>query len=217
MGRKISNRDIEVIGDTYAINVASNITGTVDFVAKLNQYGQSLNHAIVYFNGGQSGRLEVYRSSDNALVAATDDSPYLVFNPNGPNEWKVHNEYYVVAYDLADNVIQDPFIVWSLVGSNDSACPGNRAVHLENALGNPDYRNGPWFNVSMGKNARYKIRGIKSTVNGSNIDGEDSYAFIGTSIEKVEGAPEHVNWQQVSIPESACAGDQGFLLQVIAY
>ncbi|MBI0151511.1 hypothetical protein H3V04_09840 [Bifidobacterium sp. M0353] len=69
----------------------------------------------------------------------------------------------------------------------------------------------------MGKNARYKIRGIKSTVNGSNIDGEDSYAFIGTSIEKVEGAPEHVNWQQVSIPESACAGDQGFLLQVIAY
>ncbi|OCG02504.1 inverse autotransporter beta domain-containing protein [Gilliamella apis] len=217
MGHKISNRDIEVIGDTYAINVASNITGTVDFVAKLNQYGQSLNHAIVYFNGGQAGRLEVYRSSDNALVAKTDDNPYLVFNPSGPNEWKVHNEYYVVAYDLADNVIQDPFIVWSLVGSNDSACPGNRAVNLKNALGDPNYRNGPWFNVSMGKNARYKIRGIKSTVNGSNIDGEDSYAFIGTSIEKVEGAPEHVNWQQVSISERACAGDQGFLLQVIAY
>ena len=222
MGQKVSSnaataKDIEVIGDTYAIDVASNITGTVDFVAKLNQYGQSMNHAVVYFNGGQAGKLEVYRSPDNALVATSDNSPYLVFNPNGPKEWKVHSEYYVVAYDMAGEVIQDPFVVWSLVGSNESACPGNKTTHIKNDYANPDYRNGPWFNVSMGKNAHYKIRGIKSKGNGSNSDGEDSYAFIGTSIEKVDGAPEYVNWQQVSIPEGACAGDQGFLLQITAY
>ncbi len=222
MGQKISSnaataKDTEVLGDTYAIDVASNITGSVDFVAKLNQYGRSLNHAVVHFNGGQAGKLEVYRSEGNVLVATSDNSPYLVFNPNGPKEWKVHGDYYVVAYDMAGEVIKDPFVVWSLVGSNSSACPGDNATNIVNSFTNPDYRNGPWFNVSMGKNAHYKIRGIKSKDNGSNNSGEDSYAVIGKSIEKVDGAPEYVKWEQVSITKTACAGDQGFLLQVTVY
>ena len=204
MGNKLSSKattavGTEVIGDTYSIDVTSNITGVVDFSAKLESYNQSFNRAKVYFSGGQAGKIEVYRS-DNVLVASQNGS-YLVFSPNGPNEWRVGDEYFVRAYTLDGNEIPDPFVVWSLVGSNNTACPDSETV-LPSFHDAPD---GPWFNVSMGENAHYKIRAIST----------DSYAYLGTSIDKDEKAPSYVRWEPIIASPKACAGDQGFKLQVI--
>ena len=110
---------------------------------------------------------------------------------------------FVRAYTLDGNEIPDPFVVWSLVGSNNTACPDSETV-LPSFQDAPD---GPWFNVSMGENAHYKIRAIST----------DSYAYLGTSIDKDEKAPSYVRWEPITASPKACAGDQGFKLQVIVY
>ncbi|OCG22278.1 MULTISPECIES: inverse autotransporter beta domain-containing protein [unclassified Gilliamella] len=206
MGQKVSNKastaaGFEVIGDSYILDVASNINGVVDFSVEIDQFGPSFNKATINFSGGKAGAVKVYRA-DGTLVAKQVGNS-LVFDSSGPQEWKVDNEYYVKAYTTDGAEIVNPFIIWSLVGSNEEACPGQAATaKLPDASSDA---NGPWFNVAMGVDARYKIRSLKT----------NSYASSGTSIAGVAGAPAHLDLSQISALPPACAGDQGFKLQVV--
>ena len=192
----------QVIGDTYTLDVASNIEGLVDFTITVDQFGTSFNKATVDFSGGKAGYINVYRS-DGVLVAKSEGH-LLQFDPAGPNEWKVDSEYYVKAYAAdGQTEIVNPFIIWSLVGSNELACPGDKATSaLPDFMNNP---NGPWFNVAMGVNAHYTLRSLRT----------QSYASSGMSIEKSEGAPTYLNLATLNTSPLACAGDQGFKLQVV--
>ncbi len=210
MGQKASSKSAtaagtEVIGDSYLLDVASNIEGVVEFSIAIDQFGTSFNKAIVDFSGGKAGIVKVYRS-DGVLVARSEGH-LLQFDPSGPNEWKVDSEYYVKAYPMGyedeAHEIKNPFIIWSLVGSNELACPGSKATSaLPDFVKNP---NGPWFNVAMGVDAHYTLRSLRT----------QSYASSGMSIEKSEGAPTYLNLATLNTSPLACAGDQGFKLQVV--
>ncbi|OCG18508.1 hypothetical protein A9G24_12205 [Gilliamella sp. App6-5] len=206
-GQKVSAKastaaGIEVIGDSYTLDVASNVEGIIDFSIEIDQFGASFNKASVDFSGGKAGLLKVYRK-DGTLVAQ-QDGHLLAFDPQGPKEWKVDSEYYVKAY-ASDGIteIVKPFVIWSLIGSNEEACPGQAATaKLPDALSNA---NGPWFNVAMGEDAHYTIKSLKT----------NSYASLGRSIDKVDGAPTYLNLEPINVSQLACAGDQGFKLQVV--
>ena len=206
MGQKVSQKaataaGVEVIGDSYAIDVASNIQGIIEFSTSIEQFGSSFNKVSVDFTGGQAGLIKVYRS-DGVLVASQVGRS-LEFDPNGSKEWKVDNEYYVKVY-AADGIteINNPFVIWSLVDSNSAACPGKASTAaLPDVRVNP---NGPWFNVGMGINARYKIRSLKT----------NSFASSGTSMQATADAPKDLNFSPLNASPIACAGDQGFRLQV---
>ena len=205
-GQKVSSNaataaNTEVIGDSYILDVASNFAGAVDFAITIDKFGTSFNKAKVNFTGGQANTIKVYQ--EGGILVAENKGNSLEFDPNAIKEWKVDSKYHVKAYDVNGQELQDPFIVWSLVGSNDEACPGNAATSaLPSYQDNP---NGPWFNVAMGTNAEYTIRSKRTL----------SYASIGKGIESVANAPTHLNLDQSVIPSPlACAGDQGFKLQV---
>ena len=205
-GQKVSSNaataaNTEVIGDSYILDVASNFAGAVDFTITIDKFGTSFNKAKVNFTGGQANAIKVYQ--EGGILVAENKGNSLEFDPNAIKEWKVDNHYHVKAYDVNGQELQDPFIVWSLVGSNDEACPGNAATSaLPSYEQNP---NGPWFNVAMGANADYTIRSKRTL----------SYASQGKGIESVANAPTHLNLDQSVIPSPlACAGDQGFKLQV---
>ena len=205
-GQKVSSNaataaNTEVIGDSYILDVASNFAGAVDFAITIDKFGTSFNKAKVNFTGGQANAIKVYQ--EGGILVAENKGNSLEFDPNAIKEWKVDNHYHVKAYDVNGQELQDPFIVWSLVGSNDEACPGSAATSaLPSYEQNP---NGPWFNVAMGANADYTIRSKRSL----------SYASQGKGIESVANAPTHLNLDQSVIPSPlACAGDQGFKLQV---
>ena len=205
-GQKVSSNaataaDTEVIGDSYILDVASNFAGAVDFAITIDKFGTSFNKAKVNFTGGQANAIKVYQ--EGGILVAENKGNSLEFDPNAIKEWKVDSKYHVKAYDVNGQELQDPFIVWSLVGSNDEACPGNAATSaLPSYEQNP---NGPWFNVAMGANADYTIRSKRTL----------SYASIGKGIAPVANAPTHLNLDQSVIPSPlACAGDQGFKLQV---
>ena len=205
-GQKVSSNaataaDTEVIGDSYILDVASNFAGAVDFAITIDKFGTSFNKAKVNFTGGQANAIKVYQ--EGGILVAENKGNSLEFDPNAIKEWKVDSKYHVKAYDVNGQELQDPFIVWSLVGSNDEACPGNAATSaLPSYEQNP---NGPWFNVAMGTNADYTIRSKRTL----------SYASQGKGIESVANAPTHLNLDQSVIPSPlACAGDQGFKLQV---
>ena len=205
-GQKVSSNaataaNTEVIGDSYILDVASNFAGAVDFTITIDKFGTSFNKAKVNFTGGQANAIKVYQ--EGGILVAENKGNSLEFDPNAIKEWKVDSKYHVKAYDVNGQELQDPFIVWSLVGSNDEACPGNAATSaLPSYQDNP---NGPWFNVAMGTNAEYTIRSKRTL----------SYASIGKGIESVANAPTHLNLDQSVIPSPlACAGDQGFKLQV---
>lgn len=209
-GQKVSPQastaaGLEVIGDSYALDVASNIQGRIDFSISLDQYGfgTSFNKASVDFTGGGSGYIEVWNVS-GTLVAKSSGS-VLEFDPAGPNEWLVGNEYFVKAFtsETDRTEIADPYVIWSLVGSNASACPNVETLLTNDATNHP---NGPWFNVGMGQNAHYKIKG--------KIASDYSFASLGTSISADPGARGHFNLTPQSVSVPACAGDQGFKLQV---
>ena len=205
-GQKVSSNaataaNTEVIGDSYILDVASNFAGAVDFTITIDKFGTSFNKAKVNFTGGQANAIKVYQ--EGGILVAENKGNSLEFDPNAIKEWKVDSKYHVKAYDVNGQELQDPFIVWSLVGSNDEACPGNAATSaLPSYEQNP---NGPWFNVAMGANADYTIRSKRTL----------SYASQGKGIESVANAPTHLNLDQSVIPSPlACAGDQGFKLQV---
>lgn len=190
------------LGDTYTMDVASNFSGLVDFSINLNGYGTSFNKASVNFGGGEPGYIKVYRA-DGTLVAKQNGS-YLNLEP-GIDGWNVGTEYFVKAFidDTETVEITDLFVLWSLVGTNSLACPSNVATTLPSFIEQPE---GPWFNVSMGVDAHYTIP-----------DNINSYATRGTSIAAVAGAQDgaFTNYdlsQQTISP--ACAGDQGFKLQI---
>lgn len=214
MGQHVSSNSATasgttVIGDTYTLDVASNINGLVDFNMTLDQYGTSINKASVNFTGGGVGTIEVWNANSGVLVASAKGSSLLEFDTNLPNQlrqWKVDSEYYVKAYDAGGVEIQNPFVIWSLVNSNSSACPGVVATTLPSALQKPQ---GPWFNVSMGRDAHYIIRSARTL----------SYATSGTSIPASSDVPAGLNVDLSSVTASptACAGDQGFKLQVAVY
>lgn len=188
-----------VVGDTYTLDVASNVEGVVDFAMSVDQLGES-NKVKVAFTGGQASVIKIYKGD---VLVASEQGNALVFDANGPKEWKTDNEYRVKAF-ASDGVteINNPFIIWSLVGSNETACPPSHATQLPDANANPS---GPWFNVAMGVNAHYKIR------NNTN-----SYATSRTSISPIGGAPTSLfDLNPINLPQSACAGDQGFKLQVV--
>lgn len=207
MGQKVSSKaataaGIEAIGDSYTLDVASNIEGVVDFTMSIDQYGTSFNKATVDFSGGQASLIKVYR--DDGILVASQTGNILQFDPNGPKQWKVDNEYYVKAF-AADGVteVKDPFVIWSLVDTNAQACPGSAATAaLPDANANPT---GPWFNVAMGINEHYTIKSTKT----------NSLAGKGTSIQAVAGAPEELNLNPIHASPKACAGDQGFKIQVV--
>ena len=205
-GQKVSSNaataaNTEVIGDSYILDVASNFAGAIDFAITIDKFGTSFNKAKVNFTGGQANAIKVYQ--EGGILVAENKGNSLEFDPNAIKEWKVDSKYHVKAYDVNGQELQDPFIVWSLVGSNDEACPGSAATSaLPSYEQNP---NGPWFNVAMGANADYTIRSKRSL----------SYASQGKGIESVANAPTHLNLDQSVIPSPlACAGDQGFKLQV---
>ena len=205
-GQKVSSNaataaGTEVIGDSYILDVASNFAGAVDFAITIDKFGTSFNKAKVNFTGGQANAIKVYQ--EGGILVAENKGNSLEFDPNAIKEWKVDNKYHVKAYDVNGQELQDPFIVWSLVGSNDEACPGSAATSaLPSYEQNP---NGPWFNVAMGANADYTIRSKRTL----------SYASLGKGIAPVANAPTHLNLDQSVIPSPlACAGDQGFKLQV---
>ena len=205
-GQKVSSNaataaGTEVIGDSYILDVASNFAGAIDFAITIDKFGTSFNKAKVNFTGGQANAIKVYQ--EGGILVAENKGNSLEFDPNAIKEWKVDSKYHVKAYDVNGQELQDPFIVWSLVGSNDEACPGSAATSaLPSYEQNP---NGPWFNVAMGANADYTIRSKRSL----------SYASQGKGIESVPNAPTHLNLDQSVIPSPlACAGDQGFKLQV---
>lgn len=205
-GQKVSSNaataaNTEVIGDSYILDVASNFAGAVDFAITIDKFGTSFNKAKVNFTGGQANAIKVYQ--EGGILVAENKGNSLEFDPNAIKEWKVDSKYHVKAYDVNGQELQDPFIIWSLVGSNDEACPGNAATSaLPSYEQNP---NGPWFNVAMGANADYTIRSKRTL----------SYASIGKGIAPVANAPTHLNLDQSVIPSPlACAGDQGFKLQV---
>ena len=205
-GQKVSSNaataaNTEVIGDSYILDVASNFAGAVDFTITIDKFGTSFNKAKVNFTGGQANAIKVYQ--EGGILVAENKGNSLEFDPNAIKEWKVDSKYHVKAYDVNGQELQDPFIIWSLVGSNDEACPGNAATSaLPSYEQNP---NGPWFNVAMGTNADYTIRSKRTL----------SYASQGKGIESVANAPTHLNLDQSVIPSPlACAGDQGFRLQV---
>ncbi|ORF45073.1 inverse autotransporter beta domain-containing protein [Gilliamella apicola] len=205
-GQKVSSNaataaGTEVIGDSYILDVASNFAGAIDFAITIDKFGTSFNKAKVNFTGGQANAIKVYQ--EGGILVAENKGNSLEFDPNAIKEWKVDSKYHVKAYDVNGQELQDPFIVWSLVGSNDEACPGSAATSaLPSYEQNP---NGPWFNVAMGANADYTIRSKRSL----------SYASQGKGIESVANAPTHLNLDQSVIPSPlACAGDQGFKLQV---
>ena len=205
-GQKVSSNaataaNTEVIGDSYILDVASNFAGAVDFAITIDKFGTSFNKAKVNFTGGQANAIKVYQ--EGGILVAENKGNSLEFDPNAIKEWKVDSKYHVKAYDVNGQELQDPFIVWSLVGSNDEACPGNAATSaLPSYEQNP---NGPWFNVAMGTNADYTIRSKRTL----------SYASQGKGIESVANAPTHLNLDPSVIPSPlACAGDQGFKLQV---
>lgn len=205
-GQKVSSNaataaGTEVIGDSYILDVASNFAGAVDFAITIDKFGTSFNKAKVNFTGGQANAIKVYQ--EGGILVAENKGNSLEFDPNAIKEWKVDSKYHVKAYDVNGQELQDPFIVWSLVGSNDEACPGSAATSaLPSYEQNP---NGPWFNVAMGANAHYTIRSKRSL----------SYASQGKGIAPVANAPTHLNLEQSVIPSPlACAGDQGFKLQV---
>ena len=205
-GQKVSSNaataaNTEVIGDSYILDVASNFAGAVDFTITIDKFGTSFNKAKVNFTGGQANAIKVYQ--EGGILVAENKGNSLEFDPNAIKEWKVDSKYHVKAYDVNGQELQDPFIVWSLVGSNDEACPGNAATSaLPSYEQNP---NGPWFNVAMGANADYTIKSKRTL----------SYASIGKGIAPVANAPTHLNLDQSVIPSPlACAGDQGFKLQV---
>ncbi|OCG23837.1 hypothetical protein A9G11_04170 [Gilliamella sp. wkB108] len=206
MGQKVPSKvatagDTVVIGDSYTLDVASNFEGVVDFAMTIDQFGTSFNKATVDFSGGKAGLLKVYRS-DGVLVA-NQIGHLLQFDPNGPNEWKVDSEYYVKAYTSdGQTEIVNPYVIWSLVDTNQLACPGIATNALPNASVNPY---GPWFNVAMGTDAHYKIRSQNT----------NSYATSGTSIARGDGAPSYLNLNPINASPTACAGDQGFKLQVV--
>lgn len=206
MGHKVSSNaataaDIEVVGDSYILDVASNLAGTVDFAITVDRFGTSFNKATVNFTGGQANTIKVYQ--EGGVLVATSTGNSLQFDPNAIKEWKVDSKYHVKGYDVNGQELKDPFVVWSLVGSNEEACPGSAATSpLPGHAQNP---NGPWFNVAMGPNADYKIRSKKTL----------SYASAGKGIDAVANAPAHLDLQPSVIPSPlACAGDQGFKLQV---
>ncbi|NUF49276.1 inverse autotransporter beta domain-containing protein [Gilliamella sp. ESL0250] len=204
-GQKVSSHastaaGLDVIGDSYALDVASNVEGMVDFSISLDQYGfgSSFNKASVDFSGGRAGSIEVW-NADGIKIASSSGS-ILQFSPSGPNEWRVGNEYHVKAFTAGGDPIVNPFVIWSLVGSNEIACPSS-VTSLPNDVSNKP--TGPWFNVAMGMDVPYRIQ-TNST----------SYATLGTSIPAVAGAPGYLDLTPQSASISACAGDQGFKLQV---
>ncbi|MCX8648801.1 inverse autotransporter beta domain-containing protein [Gilliamella sp. B2776] len=205
-GQKVSSNaataaDIEVIGDSYILDVASNLAGAVDFAITIDRFGTSFNKATIDFIGGKTNTIKVYRA-DGVLVAENKGDS-LEFDPTGIKEWQVDSEYYVKGYGVDGQELPDPFVIWSLVGSNEQACPGSAATSaLPSHKDNP---NGPWFNVAMGTGAHYTIRSKKTF----------SYATVGKGIDVVAGAPAHLNLEPSVRPSPlACAGDQGFKLQV---
>jgi adhesin/invasin len=191
-----------VLGDTYTLDVASNFNGVVDFSIKLDGYGQSFNHTSVNFTGGQPGFVTVYRVSDGTLIARQNGN-VLDLEP-GIAGWIVGEEYKVKAYvDNTETVeVLNPYIIWSLVGSNSAACPG-AATTLPSHITHPT---GPWFNVNMGIDATYTIR-----------TNNNSYATSGTSISAAPGAPSSLDLTAQTAAPLSCAGDQGFKLQVSVY
>ena len=206
-GQKVSSHastaaGLEVVGDSYALDVASNIQGIVDFSINIDQFGVSFNKASIDFSGGKASYIEVWTAS--GVKVATSNNSILQFSPAGPNEWRVGNEYYVKAFTAGGQPIANSFVIWSLVGSNTSACPNSAVTSLPNDASNKP--NGPWFNVSMGMDAHYTIR----SKNKNNY----SYATSGTSIPAVQGAPDYLDLTPQSVSVPACAGDQGFKLQV---
>ncbi|MWN31750.1 MULTISPECIES: inverse autotransporter beta domain-containing protein [unclassified Gilliamella] len=190
---------LQMVGDSYALDVASNISGAVDFSISLEEYGlgKSFNHATVNFTGGLPGVIQIW--SRNVLVSESNGGAPLVFSPSGPNQYLVGEDYSVKAFAADGTLMASPFVIWSLVDSNSNACPGV-ATTLPNATSNP---NGPWFNVAMGNDAHYTIQGRNT-----------SYATSGTSIPAIAGAPNNLDLRTVSSSPLACAGDQGFKLQV---
>ena len=205
-GQKVSSNaataaDTEVIGDSYILDVASNFAGAVDFTITIDKFGTSFNKAKVNFTGGQANTIKVYQ--EGGVLVAENKGNSLEFDPNAIKEWKVDSKYHVKGYDVNGQELSDPFVIWSLVGSNEQACPGSATTSaLPSYQENP---NGPWFNVAMGTNADYTIRSKKTL----------SYATVGKGVATVANAPTHLNLDQSVIPSPlACAGDQGFKLQV---
>ncbi|OCG43484.1 hypothetical protein A9G35_10000 [Gilliamella sp. Choc5-1] len=197
---------LDMIGDSYVLDVASNVSGMINFSISLDKYGlgKSFNEASIDFVGGSAGNIEVWNA--NGVLVAQSSGSLLQFVPGGPNEWRGDNEYYVKAFSVDGTPIANPFVIWSLVGSNTEACHGVVTSLPNDAINHP---NGPWFNVAMGENAHYTIKGKKT--------GNYSYATSGSSIAAVADAPSHLDLTPQSVSVPACAGDQGFKLQVAVY
>lgn len=205
-------RSITAVPDTpnkYEFEVATtSALNKVIVTANMEPYG--LVSLPIYFSDvdNYAGWLAVFNKDTGSMVAygkRSRDSNSLIVVPDRDHPFIVGSTYEVRAYNvdptsIGATVIKAKF-VWSLVGDNKLACVAPNNTILDDFNSKPA---GPWFNVSL--DDTYTIKGL--------INGNVSLASngsVGLTLNESWGASH-----PAIVPE-ACAGDQGFQLQVTIY
>lgn len=200
--------------DKYQLNVATTAPlGEVTVTAKMSPYGQGT--IPVYFSTTSGAAwLAIYDTSNGSMVAygqASGEANSIVAVSSAANPFIVGKTYEARGYAVDPTTsgatpIANLNYVWSLVGDNIAACPSSDGVSYNTVLNDfVSQPNGPWFNVSTSN--QYTIKGL--------VAGNVSMASNGSAGLTV-GSQSWGASHPAASPQ-ACAGDQGFKLQVTAY
>lgn len=195
--------------DKYDIELATTAAlGQVEMIIKMEPYGEA--SLFIYFSKDNfRGKwVALYEKNTGKMVAfgRLNNKTNSIKTADGvANPFVVGNTYEAIAYDkdptLAGAVPVPANFVWSLVGDNSAACSDVKVELADFEKNN----NGPWFNVSTTN--EYTMRGL--------LAGNVSMVSNGSSGLSVPNQPWGNSHPAISPP--ACAGDQGFRLQVTVY
>ncbi|WP_276831657.1 inverse autotransporter beta domain-containing protein [Frischella perrara] len=195
--------------DKYQLEIATtSVLNRVNFTTNMAPYGSAT--LPIYFGDSNNNAswLAVFNQDTGVMVAygkLSKDTNSIIVTPDASNPFIVDSTYEARAYNIKPtevgaNVINAQF-AWSLVGDNKIACPVPNNTVLDDFNTKP---NGPWFNVSTDNT--YTIKGL--------ANGKVSLASNGSA-----GLAFNKPWgvSHPPLSKQACAGDQGFKLQVTIY
>lgn len=209
-----SVQKIEGSPDKYQLNVATTAPlGKVTITAKMSPYGDAT--LPIYFSSiSGASWLAIYDLSNGSMVAygqVSGEANSIVAVSSAANPFIVGKTYEARGYAVDPTTsgatpITNLNYVWSLVGDNIAACPSSDGVSYNTVLNDfVSQPNGPWFNVSTSN--QYTIKGL--------VAGNVSMASNGSAGLTVGSQPWGASHPAAS--PQACAGDQGFKLQLTAY
>ncbi len=196
--------------DKYLLEIATTAAlNQVNITTKVAPYGSATLPIYFVDNNNSANWLAVYNKDTGEMVASgrlSYNTSSIIVTPDSTHPFVVDSTYEAKAYNIDPSqngaiTIRANF-VWSLVGDNNAACFRSNNTQLNDYIRNP---NGPWFNVSLSDT--YTIKGL--------VNGKMSLASDGSTGLAVASK----TWGAAHPPVSpaACAGDQGFQLQVTTY